>query len=318
MRGLLRDMPAGVPADCLLARIRGRRSFLVRDWDRQLLTRQPLAALAAAPWRQDRPDVSGWPLRALQQEYFWAFTRMDEPLRQATAPFFWLAEVRTLAVCLRQLTVSGADIGRQLQLSLLVNPLRELLRTAADCSTAVTELTTLLGSHDARFASLADIYKSGGPGLLEAALYEISLQILAGFPGCAPMRSYIALLIDSRNLVTIAKRLRWRLTSLPQLLSGGTIPLSQLAELFASRDSAALLYRAMRLGGEAAYDPAADLERVLYAAQGRVMHRLAAGGTAVGTILDYLWRCSNEAANIGLLERLEQVGSETVARELRR
>jgi hypothetical protein len=317
MRGLLRDMPPGVPADCLLARIRGRRSFLVRDWDRQLLSRQPLASLAAAPWRQDRAGAEGWPLRALQQEYFWAFSRMDEPLRRATAPFFWLAEVHTLAVCLRLLTVSGADLSQQLQSSLLVNPVRDLLRKAADCSAAVTYLAALLARHDNRFAVLADIYRSGGPGLLEAALYEISLQILAHGPGNAAMRCYIALLIDSRNLVTIAKRLRWRLTSLPQLLNGGTIPLPQLTELFVRRDSAALLHRAMRLGGEASYDAAADLERVLFEAQARVMHRLACGDE-VGTILDYLWRCGNEAANIGLLERLEQVGSDTIARELRR
>lgn len=318
MRALLRDMPAGVPADCLLARIQGRRSFLVRDWDRQLLARQPLASLAAAPWRQDRAGAEGWALRALQQEYFWAFSRMDEPLRRATAPFFWLAEVRTLAICLRLLTVSGADISHLLQASLLGNPLRNLLRQAADCGTAVAGLAALLGRHDSRFALLADIYKSGGPGLLEAGLYEISLQILAHSPGNAQMRIYIALMIDSRNLVTIAKRLRWRLTSLPQLLTGGTIPLPQLTELFASRDNAALLHRAMRLGGEAVYDAAADLERVLYEAQGRIMRRLANGGAAVGMLLDYLWRCGNEAANIGLLERLEQVGSETVARELRR
>lgn len=87
IRVLLRDMPFGVPADCLLARIKGRRSFLIRDWDRLLLAHQPLAALSPAPWRGADSGAEGWALRALQQEYFWAFSRMDEQLRRSTSPF---------------------------------------------------------------------------------------------------------------------------------------------------------------------------------------------------------------------------------------
>ena len=132
------------------------------------------------------------------------------------------------------------------------------------------------------------------------------------------MRCYLALVIDSRNLTTVAKRLRWRLVSIPPLLAGGTLPLPRLAELFEHRDSAGLLHLAMRLGGEAPYSETDDLERVLYEAQGRVMRRLARGTDGIGAILDYLWRCGNEAANIGLLERLETAGSEHAGAELRR
>ena len=125
------------------------------------------------------------------------------------------------------------------------------------------------------------------------------------------------MLIDSRNLTTVVKHWRWQLATLPPLLAGGTVPLPRLSELFQRRDHPGLLHRAMRLGGEAPYDADADLEAVLYAAQGRFLRRLARAGAEIGAILYYLWCCSNEAANIALLQRLETAGSAAVARELR-
>jgi ATP synthase (C/AC39) subunit len=318
IRALLRDMPAGVPSDCLLARIKGRRSFLVCDWDILLLDRQPLATLSAAPWRQEPSGAGDWALRALQQEYFWAFLRMDEQMRHSTAPFFWLAEVRTLAVCLRLLSGEAANLDRLLQSSLLANNIRKTLQEADGCASAVAGLAALLAGHDPRFIGVVDAYHRGGTGALETALYEISLRCLTSVPLHPEMRCHVALMIDSRNLSAVAKHLRWRLDTLPPLLEGGSLPLPQLAEMFQRRDSAGLLHLAMRLGGKAAFGETADLERVLYQARARVMHRLARQAGGVGTIIEYLWRCGNEAANIGLLERMETAGSEHVAAELRR
>lgn len=318
MRGLLLDMPAGVPADCLLARIRGRRSFLLHDWDRLLLTGQSLETLSPAPWRRTPSGTKGQILPALQQEHFWAFSRMDEQVRRAMAPFFWLAEVRTLSVCLRLLARGSTSLDHLLTYSLLAVSIKDLLRKSDGCAPALAELTAVLAGYDARFAGLADIYLTGGSGALEEALYEISLTIISDMPLHPQMRCYIALVIDSRNLTALAKRLRWRLDTIPLLLKGGTLPLPRLAELFELRDSAGLLHLAMRLGGLAPYSETADPERVLYEAQRRVMRRLARQAEGIGPIIDYLWRCGNEAANIGLLERLESMGSEHAETELRR
>ncbi|OGU17779.1 MAG: hypothetical protein A2076_10750 [Geobacteraceae bacterium GWC2_53_11] len=317
MRALLRDMPGGVPADCLVARIKGRRSFLVHDWERVLLARQPLTALPVAPWRSSATGAKGWPRRALQQEYYWAFSRMDEQERRSTAPFFWLAELRTLALCLRFLSEGAADSSRLLQKSLLAGSIRELLNKGESGAVVVEKLAELLEGHDPEFAGLPDIYRTGGSGAVETALHEISLQWLARTPLHPQMRRYIALEIDSRNLTTVAKRLRWRLGTLPPLLKGGSLPLPRLAELFERRDNAGLLHQAMRLGGAAPYSETTDPERMLYEARRRVMRRLARETDGIGAILDYLWRCANEAANIGLLERLETAGIEQVGREVR-
>lgn len=319
MRTLLRDMPAGMPVDTMAARIRGRRSFLVHDWERVLLTSQPLAGLSAAPWRNYVSGGPDWQLRALQQEYFWAFSRMDEKTRGVTAPFFWLAEVRILAICLRLLNRAVPSLEELLRASLLSNRVRTLL-CGADNSAAVMmeQLTTILSGHDPRFGGLSEAWRTGGGAATETALYEISLASACEKRRHPAMRRYLALMIDSRNLTTIAKRLRWRLNTIPPLVEGGTLPPSRLGELFKHKDKAGLLHLAMRLGGLAPYRETDEMERVLYEAQRRVMRCLAREPDGVGVILDYLWRCGNEAANIGLLERLESMGSEYAEAELRR
>lgn len=318
MRTLLLDMPSGGPGDCLLARIRGRRSFLVRDWDRLLLTGPPLQTLSPAPWRRTLPGTEGRGPQALQHEYYWAFSRMDEQMRRIMATFFWLAEVRTLAVCLRLLTRGATHPDHLLTYSLLASSIKDLLRKADGCAPAVSALTDVLAGYDGRFSKLGEIYLTGGSGALEAALHEISLTVISTLPLHPQMRRYMELVIDSRNLTTIAKRLRWRSSSLPPLLDGGSLPPPRLAERFELKDSTGLLRLAMRLGGLAPYRETDDLERVLYEAQRRVMRRLARAADGIGVILDYLWRCGNEAANIGLLERLESMGSEHAEAELRR
>ena len=77
MMNLLRDMPAGGPAEWLLARIRARRALLLDNWDELLVARTPLGSLPPAPWRSGFSVTD--PLggrRALQREYAWAFQRM--------------------------------------------------------------------------------------------------------------------------------------------------------------------------------------------------------------------------------------------------
>lgn len=318
IRELLRDLPSGLSADCLLARIKGRRSFLVQNWERLLLAPMPLANLAPAPWRPRASDDMEWARQALQKEYYWVFAHMDEELRRALAPFFWLAEVRTLTIALRLLDSGGLEVDSLLAASLLAKPIRELLRQSGNSAAAVNGMARLLTGSDRRFSELNDIYQRDGIGALETALLEISLQQMLLTPLSPQLRSYITLLIDSRNLTTIAKRLRWRLSTLPPLLEGGKLPVPHLTKLFQRQDHPALIALAVRLGGQAPLSADADLEAVLFASQGRVLRRLARGEEGIGAILYYLWGCGNEASNIALLQSLETAGSAAVDRELRR
>lgn len=318
MRALLRDMPPGLPTDCLLARIKGRRSFLLADWERRLLTGQPMAALAPAPWRRTPPGSAGWAQGVLQEEFLWVYAGMDEQLRQATAPFFWLRELDTLALCLRLPASRSAGIGLLLQKSLLCDDIRQILLRSDGCDQALAGLIPLLARHDRRFSLLADILGKSGHGALEASLHETTLTLLAESRLHPVMQRYCALAVDCRNLTTIAKRLRWRMESIPLLLKGGSIAIKRLQEIFLRRNGSGLLRLAMRLGGEAQYDISATPEQVLYESRKRVMARLAREPDGIGAIIDYLWRCGNEAVNIALLERLETAGASLAGMEMRR
>lgn len=317
MRSLLRTMPSGVPAACLVARIRGRRSYLLSNWDHWLLTAFPLAQLPPAPWRPAAAGEEGW-FEAVQAEHFWVFSRMDEPLRRAAAPFFWLAELHTVGRYLRLLADKRDERERLLRRSLLATEIVRLLQQADGCLQAVEGLTAVLAARDRLFAEMASSYRTAGIGSLEETLRDCSLRFLIRQALDPQMRTCLTLMIDSRNLTTVAKRLRWNMAEPGRLLPGGTIPATRLQELFARRDSIELVRLAMRLGGEAPYDELEEPERVLFASRSRVMARLAREPEELGIILAYLWRCGNEAANLGLLAAQALAGSERVVQELRR
>lgn len=316
MRALLRTAPEGVPDDCLAARIRGRRSFLVSDWDRLEQLPEPLDGLGRAPWRSGFQDEGeGWPRRALQHEYARLFGWMGEPLRRVLAPFFWLEEVRTIGICLR--SRAGGSQGNQdlLRWSLLDSPLRTLLDAPAGIPATVDRLSALLAFQHADFKRLPAIYRSGGTGTLEAALWDISLQCRRSDRHPVVERC-LALLIDDANLAAIAKALRWKLADPPELRAGGSLRCAHLRELAARGDRAGLARLAAGLGGGGREGDPDELERTIATARQIVLTRLAREADGIGAIIGYLWRCSSEAAAIGLLARQKIAGSELVAREI--
>jgi hypothetical protein len=316
MRELLRGYPPGVPAETLLVRIKGRRSYLVENWDRLLMAPEPLKNIAPAPWRAARAEESGPIWQALQGEYAWVFRWMGEPLRRVTAPFFWLTELRTLGICLRYQS-GGHEIGDDLlEGSLLGEPIRAALRTTGGGVGAVKQLAEILIPHAPRCAGLVDRFREGGSGAVEAALQDIFLEELAARRLHPVMGGFVTLAIDCGNLIAVAKRLRWRSAVQPQLLDGGSLPPKRLAQLFARQDVAALARLGANLGGEGQGGDPGELERTVLQARYRAVRRMAREPSGVGAIIDYLWRCRNEARAFGLIARLATAGMAGVDEEL--
>lgn len=317
MRGLLRRLPEGGPHDCLLARIKGRRSFLIREWEHLLTVPEPFAGLPAAPWR---PALSAGGndrvCQALRREYAWLFARMSESLRVIMTPFFWLTELRTLAVCLRNRSCRQDADEQLLHESLLSNDIGKALQNAPDAATMVKRLADRLIVYHAGFARLPETFQRGGCGALETALNDISLEQLAVTTTHPVMRRYLALLIDSRNLTAIAKRLRWPQSSRPGLLSGGTVRLSLLEQLMERGDTTGVAALAARLGGHVPVSDSDQIEQTLLKSLGHAVRRMSRDTDAVGIIIDYLWRCGVEARNLGLFSRMKVAGGDAVEREL--
>lgn len=317
MRRLLRSMGAGAPLDTLLARIRGRRAFLVSDWEALLLTADPLAALPPAPWRRELAAAGGQVLaqRAFSRESARLFGWLEEPLRRKLAPLFWLAEIPALAGRLRLISGRRKPAGDEEE-TLLAKPLQRALGLES-ATAAVAGVTACLAPLDHGFAALPEIYRRSGPGGVEAALHDLTLEYCTGQVRQPQLKRYVTLLIDSRNLLAIAKHQRWRLAVQPKFLRGGSLRPPDLAALFAADNQAALLQRIARLGG--ADTVVADTpEKGVLQAQLTVMQRLAREPGGIGLVLDYLWRCGMEARNIALLAGLARAGDEAVAREIGR
>ena len=316
MRALLRIMPDGVPDDCLLARLKGRRAFLVSDWDRLEQLPEPLDGLTAAPWRAGVPlRGEGWEHRALQQEYARVFGWLREPLRRLLAPFFWLAEVRTMGICLRTRAGGGTINQDMLRFSLLCDPMRRLFGAPAGMAETVAHMAEILVSREPAWAVLPDVYRTNGAGALETALNSISLQ-RRRIPDHPVVRQGIALAIDGVNLTSLAKALRWKLATPPRLLPGGTLRPSTLNALAERGDRAGLARMAAGLGGHGQEGAPDDLERTVARAQQRALLRLARDPSGIGVIISYLWRCRLEASAIGLLARIRIAGVESVAAEI--
>jgi hypothetical protein len=240
---------------------------------------------------------------------------MGEPLRVILTPFFWLAELRTVAVCLRIRSGGRAADERLLHESLLNREIGKALQAAPDAAVMVECLSGHLAAYHSTFASLPDVYRRGGCGALETALYDISLERLAVITTHPVMRRYLALLIDSRNLTAVAKRLRWPPSTRPGLLGGGTLRSASLEQLSERGDSNGIALLAARLGGHVPVGDPDQMEQALLESLGRAVRRMARGSDAVGTIIDYLWRLGMEARNLGLLSRLALAGGAAVERE---
>jgi len=315
MRGLLREYPEGVPRDTILTRIRGRRSFLVREWDRFLLLPEPANLLPPAPWRGGTGGADGRVWRNLQGEYAWVFRWMPEPLRVVTAPFFWLAELRVIAMSLRRLAGGGSGDGELLQSSLMNNRLRKVLGGAASAEGAVRKLQPLLAPHLPAGTDLMGMLASGGTGAVEAALQDAFLARLAATPLHPVMARFVSLTIDCRNLTAVAKRLRWR-SKRPRLLGGGSIPQKRLEGLAERGETVAIARLAARLGGPVDVGDPENLERTVLHAQYKGIVAMAREPDGVGEIIAYLWRCRNEARAIGLLSRLATAGADAFDREI--
>lgn len=316
MRGLLRRYPEGLPTETLVARVRGRRSFLVTAWDGLLLSPDPLADLPQAPWRREPSGGEGWVRRALQREYSWLFRRMNEPLRRVTAPIFLLEELRTINISLRAMAGGhGVDPGL-LGESLMEEGVRNILARGGSAEGALAGLAARLATYAPACAELAKIRQRSGWNGVEEALHDIFLERLAATPLHPLVRRFVSLMVDGRNLIAVAKGIRWQQADRPPFATGGSIPLKRLRGLRQRGDLAGAVRLAERLGGGAEEAGGLGVEGALLRSQYRAIRGMGRDPEGVGAIIDYLWRCRNEARVIGLLSRLATAGPEALAGEV--
>lgn len=316
---LLRDLnTAGYPADYLRARIRGRRACLTSDWESLLAADEPLAAVPTAPQRAGFAALTketAW--LAAQREFAWLYGQMEPGERKLFAPVFGYFELRTLVLCLRNKeTGNVGEIGNLLEWSLLPEKLKGILLEETGTAEGMERITAFL-AHDVFRQELKRHFCGEGLSGFERGLTDLYLmQSIGGRPNPA-VAEFLRALIDTENIMSLCKQLRWRIPAPPWLSRGGRLRESDLMRVASRGEMAGLAPLVRRLTGEElpAFSPE-EVEHQLLCWLGRFLRRRCNEPSGVGLILDYLWSVRMEARNLSLLAHGRDMGREMIRAEL--
>jgi vacuolar-type H+-ATPase subunit C/Vma6 len=317
--GLLKlERIQGYPAGYLLARIRGRRSRLIRDWRPVLYDTTPLDHLASSQYQgfvRERTPEGMW--RALLLEHGWVYRQMDEHLRQAFATYFLYAELRTVFICLRCLEGGKAQTaGEVLGASLLSAEAQAILREG-EVESALAGVERLFGALSPLFAGLAEGYAEKGMRETERFLTHRYLAYVTGLPLHPVLRGFFKRIIDSRNILALYKALR---TGGPRegiFLAGGNVPVERLAVLLEKEDILEVAGLVREAAGVKIASPEPTLVEVaLYRGITRFLAGAGRDPLDEALILDYLWRCQLEVMNLSMLLAARGLERDEAAAEL--
>jgi vacuolar-type H+-ATPase subunit C/Vma6 len=315
---LRRGRRTGHPAEYLLSRIRGRRSRLIRDW-RQLLAGTPPAEYLASPlyhgFVRERTLDGLW--RSLLTEQDWVFGQMEEALRETLAPYLLYAELRTVLICLRLLEGGKAQlIGEALAESLLDERMQEALNSR-EPEDAVARIEEALVPLSGVFRNLAAVYRDGGLRTLEHQLIRCFLLAMRERRLHPVLREFFVRIIDARNILALAKSLRFGAKDPSVFLEGGTIAAGRLRELQERGDFQAVPVAVRQASGLAiTATEATQVEVALYRGITRFLRREGRDPLGTAVVLEYLWRCSLEVTNLGVLFAAKDLTREELVAEL--
>ena len=243
---------------------------------------------------------------------------MNEGLRQTFAPLFLWFELRTIILCLR--FRRGGEQGKAaglLPASLLAKRVQLALTEDGEPAAVMAALSGLLAAVAEPYRALGDIYRQQGGREQELRLVTLYLERMTSLPLHPVLRDFFRSLIDMRNLVTLAKQLRWQLHEPQAFIRGGEITPERLGKVLAEGTAAGLATLLAALPDMGA-PPAATLnpEPQLFGWLTGKVRRLGRDPLGVGLVLDYLWRCFVEAHNLSLSIHGEGLDQETLRAEL--
>ncbi len=307
-----------MPLPYLLARIAGRRAYLVTDWPQVLAAAEPQADLPPSPYRLALEGGAEAGLRSgLQREFAWVHQQMGRGLQTIFEPFFLPLELRTLfmALRLRSRGEEGHTLAGVLRFSLLCGPVKRLLLEGTDLPAILAGVGANVDFWPGAGRALPGILQQQGLVGCEERLVNACLEHAARsrlHPAVVP---FVTRLIDMENICALAKLLRWRMAE-HGFIEGGSIRGALLRE--AARDLVGGKARRLIgrvLGVEA--DPAsAGLVPLMAARLGRILRRQGREPDGIGLILDYLWRRLTETRNLSLLLHGADLDRETLEREM--
>jgi len=294
----------GYPTDYLLSRLRGRRIYLIRDWERLLFSSDPLEYLSSTRYGEftAKESTEGvW--QYLLKEFQWVYFQMNRGLQDIFWPFLFYSEIRTLLICLRykKRKALEGNVERLLSFSLLSEGLKTLLKER-ELISVIEGMEEVFISLSDRFRGLKDVFIKDGLKGLEQRLTATYLEHIVNSDVHPVIRGFFIYLIDSRNIITLHKHLRWSLSTPPSFVHGGSIREARLKEVIDKQDISGIGQLIYKLTSFMVEKPTATyVENSLLRGLTRFLRRRGRESLNVGLILDYLWRCYIEARNLSLI-----------------
>lgn len=319
MELLLEPEDRGYPTEYLLSRIRGRRAGLRRDWKTLLFDAAPLDVLVSS--RSLGGVVGASPdavWRRLMKEYRWVYGQMNGRLRELFGLFFLYAELRTICICLRQMKdKKPARMEELFGASLLSNELRKVCLSSPGSSAAIAGISRIFCRLSSAYADLPRYFADEGLRGVERRLTNHLLEYAARQKLHPLIKTFMVRMIDARNLIRLAVAMQKETVSTPDFIAFGSLPMEQLDRIQQQRDLMAFGVLARQYAGVKVelHDPS-QVEHALYKATTQYLKQAGRDPLGIGTILDYLWRCSMEAMNLSILYYGKNVERDVLANEL--
>lgn len=305
----------GLPPEYILSRIRARRAALISDWE-PLLSGTPF--FEGPPAGQRGRHASGeaaW--EYLVNEYRWIYSQMNSGLRSLFELFFLYTELRTIFIHLRQIKAGRSGATEWLpSKSLLSQGIKSVLRNARDIQDAAEKIERSFATMADSFAGLSQAVIRGGLKGFEQQLANTYLEYASAAAPHPVMKDFFEMIINARNIISLYKCIRMNKISMPVFISGGAIPETVFQEILDMNDMSRLISIVKEEAGIDAGGSGSDIETIMYRGITKRLRKVGRDPLGFGVILDYLWRRSIEAMNLGVIFHGKGLERDVIAAEI--
>ncbi len=314
----------GYPTDYLLARIKGRRPYIFKDWDELILSPLPIEYLQKTRYGEFLGEYSKegiW--YHLGSEYRWLYRQMNRRLREDFYYVFVYLELKRIIQCLRYKIQKGGnrEIHKLLSVSLISKDLKTLLIDKSD------PLTIIEGLERAGLTGLKQAFTERGLSGLEEVVVDCFFKETSIVRLHPLIRSIFSYIIDSINITILYKYLRWSVKTTPIFIDSGGFSKETVLKLWADSPTAKrilntkethliakLMHRLTGIYIETITP--SNIETAMKKGLTKKTETMRREGSDTGIILDYIWRRYIEAENLNIILHSEGLDSEAINKEL--
>lgn len=295
----LSDPPQrGYPEDYFIARLRGKRQRLIREWDRVIYGRDVSEYFRLS----DYEFYGGSPWMELLRRYKWLYAMMNERFREMFCPYFIWIEFKTLLVCLRYIKAGYREKAERIfRYSLLSERIKDILVSTHGFDRIIEALSSYLMQVNKDFGVSYNIFLEKGFGSYEIYMNNSLLKYLSSIKLQDEPRFLISRLIDIRNLLNLYKSIRWNVNVPVEFIPGGTIKIRDLESMWKDKQFAPVLNTVRKTFPLPQYSTpgGAGIEDSLLKGLSILLKRLSYKPGFIGLVLYYLWSLFVELRNLG-------------------